>query len=268
MTKKEIIGELFKRCEAKGSFVFDNDFVKDVLRETSSAANPYDMTKIDDLSKLPRRLVDEGFTIVHLGNGRHKFLKCLDILYHKFEFIEDKEIINWPYRPSILNDFSLSESSILSLVNNHRIIHDFLYQDFSAAPKMYNSERKNSINFEYYVGKEKIKVENLQIEIDLTLELNGYVTIFEGKNTPPTSWLGNFNMLQLYNPFRYYYNLCQENKLLIRKLSACYLIRQKQDENSNLRLYNYTFTDPLNLSSVKLLKKREYRLQKRRFEDE
>jgi hypothetical protein len=190
------------------------------------------------------------------------------MIYHKFEPIEDNEIVDWPYRPGILDDFSFSESSILSLVNNHRIIHDFLYQDFSAAPKMYNSERKNSINFEYYTGERKITVEGLQIEIDLTLEFNGHVTVFEGKNTPPASWLENCNILQLYNPFRYYYNLRQENKLKITKLSACYLIRRKQKENSNVRLYNYTFTDPLDLSSVKLLKKREYRLNKRRFEDE
>jgi hypothetical protein len=257
MSKKEIIEELFRRCKAKGSLVFDNTLVRDVLRESGSSTNPYDMTKIDDLSKLPQRLIDEGCTIVHLGDGRHKFLKCLDIVYHKFESIDEKEIIEWPYRPSILNDFSVSESSVLSLVNNHRIIHDFLYQDFSAAPKMYNSERKNNIYFEYYIGEEKIKVENLQIEIDLTLEFNGYVTVFEGKNTPSASWLENCNILQLYYPFRYYYNLQAENKLLINKLSACYLIRRKHEGNSIVRLYNYTFTDPLNLSSVKLLKKRE-----------
>jgi hypothetical protein len=212
--------------------------------------------------------VDEGYTIVHLGDGKHKFLKCLDALYHNFETIDDKEIVEWPYRPSILNDFSISESSILSLANNHRIMHDFLYQDFSAAPKMYNSERKNSISFEYYIGNEKIKVENLQIEIDLTLELNGYVTVFEGKNTHPNSWLKNFNVLQLYNPFRYYYNLQQENRLSIKRISACYLVRQKRDKNSNVRIYNYIFTDPLNIASIKLLKKREYRLNKRIFEDE
>jgi hypothetical protein len=46
MTKKGIIEELFKRCKAKGSFVFDNDTVKNVLRDMGSSTNPYDMTKI------------------------------------------------------------------------------------------------------------------------------------------------------------------------------------------------------------------------------
>ena len=170
--------------------------------------------------------------------------------------------------PCILNDFSISESSILSLVNNHRIIHDFLYQDFSAAPKMYNSERKNSISFDFYIEDEKISVNNLQIEIDLTIEHNGYVTVFEGKNTPANFWVETFNVLQLYNPFRYYYNLQQEKRLAIKKLSACYLVKQKEADNSRVRLYNYTFENPFNIASIKLLKKKEYHLKKRQLEDE
>jgi hypothetical protein len=263
MTKKEIIEELYLRCKRRNDFTFDNNFVKDILRSAASANNPYDMTKIDDLSKLPETVVNEGYTIIHLGDGKHKFIKCLDKIYHTFETITDDEVMDWPYRPSILNDFSISESSILSLVNNHRILHDFLFQDFSAAPKMYNSERKNNITFDYYIDNERITVKNLQIEIDLTIEHGGYVTVFEGKNSPPNSWLTNFNVYQLYNPFRYYYNLHQENKLTIKKLTACYLVKQKENENSKIRLYNYTFADPFNLASIQLLRKREYRLKKR-----
>jgi hypothetical protein len=148
MTKKEIIAEIFARCKEKGNFVFDNDFVKETLIKAGSSTNPYDMTKVDDISKLPQSVIDAGYTIIHLGEGRHKFLKCLDALYHAFETIDSEEIVAWPYRPSILNDFSISESSILSLVNNHRILHDFLYQDFSAAPKMYNSERKTRVVYD------------------------------------------------------------------------------------------------------------------------
>lgn len=268
MTKKEIIERIFDCCVSKGNFEFDNDFVKEVLRTAKSSTNPYDMTKVDDISKLPDKLVSEGYSVIHLGDGRHKFLKCLDKIYHAFEPIEESEAVEWPYRPSVLNDFSISESSILSLVNNHRILHDFLYQDFSAAPKMYNSERKKGISFEYFIDSEKIFVNNLQIEIDLTIENNGYVTVFEGKNAPSNSWLDNFNVYQLYNPFRYYYNLQQENKLSVKRLSACYLVKRKEDENPRVRLYNYTFDNPLDMASIKLLKKREYRLKKRNLEDE
>jgi hypothetical protein len=217
MTKKQIIERIFDLCRRKGSLEFDNDVVKEVLREAGSSTNPYDMTKVDDLSKLPEKLVSEGYTVIHLGDGRHKFVKCLDKIYHAFEPIAASETQDWPYRPSILNDFSVSESSILSLANNHRVLHDFLYQDISASPKMYNSERKNSIAFDYYI---------------------------------------------------YYYDLRQEARLAIKKLSACYLVKQKDEEHTRIRLYNYTFDNPLDMASIKLLKKREYRLKKRELEDE
>ncbi|MDR2601107.1 MAG: hypothetical protein LBC53_01440 [Spirochaetaceae bacterium] len=269
MTKKQVIERIFDLCQQNGNLVFDNDVVKKVLRDAgSSTNNPYDITKVDDLSKLPEKLVDKGYTVIHLGDGRHKFIKCLEKIYHTFERIGEADVIGWPYRPSLLNDFSISESSILSLANNHRVLHDFLYQDISASPKMYNSERKNSIAFDYYINDEKISVSDLQIEIDLTVEYNGEVTVFEGKNTPPTRWLDNFNLYQLYNPFRFYYDLQQENKLAIKKLSTCYLVKQKDGESTRVRLYKYTFENPLDIASVKLLKKREYRLKKRALEDE
>jgi len=59
---------------------------------------------------------------------------------------------------------------------------------------MYNSERKRNVSFEYYIGKEKFGSKKLQIEIDLTLENKGYVTVFEGKNSKPKIWTENFNL--------------------------------------------------------------------------
>jgi len=266
-TKKDIITEIFKICKDRNYLVFNNDEVKAVLIKLGSSTNPYDMTKLDSLSKFPPVLLENDYFISHLGNGKHQFIKGINKVFHKFEDIKKEEIINWVYRPSILNDFSQSESSILSTAYNHRMLHDFLYLDIVSNPKVYNSERKQGISFDYNIGDIKTSVEKLQIEIDLTTEYNGYVTVFEGKNTT-TEWLENFNVYQLYNPFRYYYNLSKEEKLNIKNITACYLIRQKQENGSILRLYNYTFTNPLDITSIKLLKKREYKLEKRNLEEE
>ena len=269
MTKKQIVEKIFKICKKKNDFVFDNGLVKDIIKKYDSNTNPYDMTKIDDVSKLPETIVKANYFIVHLGGGRHKFVKGIDKVYHTFEKIDNNEIVEWQYRPSILNDFSISESGILSLANNHRILHDFLYQDYvGVVPKMYNSERKRGASFEYFIENEKFEFKNLQVEIDLTLENTGYVTVFEGKNAKPNQWIENFNIYQLYNPFRYYYNLKQNNKLNIKKLTACYLVRQKNKDNSIVRLYNYTFGNPLDITSIKLLKKKEYLLKRKEFENE
>jgi len=134
---------------------------------------------------------------------------------------------------------------------------------------MYNSERKRGLSFDYKIGTLKTEAKGLQIEIDLTAELNGYVTVFEGKNTKnDKEWLKNFNVFQLYYPFRYYYELQKQEKLPIKKISACYLVRQKNKNGSIIRLYNYIFKDYLNITSIKLLKKKQYILNKRGFEND
>lgn len=264
MSKKDIILKIFEECKNQNCYVFDNEKVKDIVKKLNSKTNPYDMTKIDQLEKLPQFLQENNWSIVHIGNGKHEFIQGIqNYIYHTFEEINENEVINWQYQASILNQFSTSESAILSVCFNQKIIHDFLYknQDFSKA-KMYNSERKKGVNFEYTINNINKKVENLQIEIDLTTELNGVVSVFEGKNISNTN-INDFNVFQIYNPFRYYYNLQQDNKLPIKEINCCYLVQNKQNGISKINIYLYTFTNPLDISSISLIKKNQYVLQKR-----
>jgi hypothetical protein len=261
-TKKEIIEYIFKKCEENNNFIFDNNFVKDVLKKLNSSTNPYDITKLDNTDKYPEYVKNKNYALIHLGNGKHQFIKVLDKLYPEFEEIKENEKINFLYRPSLLKDFSISESSILLTAFNHRIIHDFLYSDIVSNPKIYISERKRGINFEYFINNIKLKFHNLQIEIDLTTEYNGCITVFEAKNVN-RNWIKNFNIYQLYNPYRYYYDLKQSNTLAIKNITACYLLRKKIENTSIIRLYLYTFKNPLDITTLKLIKKREYILKKR-----
>jgi hypothetical protein len=256
-TKQDVIAEIFKICKKRNKYVFDNSLVKEISKKYKFG-NPFDATKLDDTSKFPQILLDEDYFILHLGNGRHKFVKGIRNGFHPFEEIEQGEVFNWKYRKSILNEFDTSESNILSVASNQRIIHDFIYEDIVASPKVYNS-RRTKMSLQYFVGQEKIETENLQMEIDLTMELNGFVTIFEGKNGFPK----DFAVYQLYHPFKYYSMLKEENKLEIKQISCCYILRKKENNNSILRLYNYIFEDENNMASIKLLKKAQYNLIKR-----
>lgn len=97
------------------------------------------------------------------------------------------------------------------------------------------------------------------MEIDLTMEYLGNVTIFEGKNGFPP----DFAVYQLFLPYKYYMSLKKENNLPIKSISACYILRKKENNVSTLRLYKYTFSDENDLGSIKLLKSAQYRLTKR-----
>ncbi|MBU4312731.1 MAG: hypothetical protein KJ706_08445 [Candidatus Omnitrophica bacterium] len=255
--KQDVVAEIFKLCKKKKNLIFDNNLVKKVCKKRGFG-NPFDVTKLDDTAKFPKILLKEDYFILHLGEGKHKFVKGIDKGFHHFEKVDKKNTIDWKYRKSILNEFDTSESNILSVAGNQKIINDFLYEDIVASPKIYNA-RRTKTDLAYRVGKEKIKANNLQMEIDLTTELNKVVTVFEGKNNFPE----NFAIYQLFHPFKYYTMLKKKNKLDIKIVTCCYILRKKDEGKTILRLYNYTFEDENDMASIKLLKDAQYNLIKR-----
>ena len=144
--KQEVIAELFKRCKRKKDFVFNNTLVKKLCKKYGFG-NPFDVTKLDDTSKFPQILLDEDYFILHPGKGKHKFVEGIKNGFHPFEKIIKNNVFDWKYRKSILNELDTSESNILSVANNQRIIHDFLYDDIVASPKVYNA-RRTKMNIE------------------------------------------------------------------------------------------------------------------------
>lgn len=169
--KSQVLEQILRELIEKKSkdLSFDNDLVKAISGATFK--NQFDVTKLDNSNKLPPLLKEKDYYVIHLGSGRHQFVKGIKNCYHIFEEIPDKNIKNWEYRKSILNETDTSEASILSLVHNQRILHDFLYEDIVASPKVYNA-RRTKMNMSYNAGKEKIEAVNLQMEIDLTMELS------------------------------------------------------------------------------------------------
>lgn len=256
-TKQLILSKLFEACQQRNNYIFDNNLVKKVSSDVGFA-NPFDATKIDNSSLLPADLKSADYYLVHLGSGYHQFVKGIKYGYHELEKINDNEKIDWKYRQSLLNEFDTSESNILSVASNQRIIHDFLYDDIVASPKVYNSRRTKS-SFDYQVGNTRINTKNIQMEIDLTLEFQGVVTIVEGKNNFPC----DIAVYQLFHPFKYYSKLMTENSIDIKEITCCYILRKRTKDTSILRLYNYTFENVDQIESIKLVKKSEYSLVRR-----
>jgi len=76
-------------------------------------------------------------------------------------------------------------------------------------PKTYFPHRTKT-SFEYSFGNEaKLELKNIQIEIDLTIEFNGIVGVFEAKNGNSDS----FSIYQIYHPFLYYYNANKQDTI-------------------------------------------------------
>ncbi len=261
--KKKVLEKVFKICQKNNDFVFDNNLLKDISKKIGFQ-NHFDATKLDDKRKLPDILLKNDYALIHLGNGRHRFIKGIDKIYHSFEDIEEE--IEWPYRKSLLNQYNSSESNLLSVANNQRILHHFLFGedkefndvDIVKRPKTYFPHRTKT-HFQYKIGDNiDVDLEKIQIEIDLTIEFGGDVGIFEAKNGSAE----NFNIYQLYHPFLYYFNAKQKPEINggIKNIKCVYLVRNKKDGDNILKLWAYRFSDPFDLTSIKFLKSASYEL--------
>ena len=261
--KSQVIEEIFKICVKRKNFEFHNDLVKDVSKKFGFG-NPFDATKLDNKSKLPEILHKNDYAIIHLGNGKHKFIKGINKVYHEFEPIQEQ--IDWKYKKSLLNMYNTSESNVLSVANNQRILHHFLFGkdtelddvDILKRPKTYFPHRTKT-TFEYYFGKNtKMELINIQIEVDLTIEFQGTIGVFEGKNGKQDS----FNIYQIFHPFLYYHNANKEKDLRgkIKNIICVYVVREKGKKHDTLKLWAYTFINPLDITTIKLIKSAEYKL--------
>ncbi len=261
--KDEVLTALFNIASQQNNFVFHNDLVKDISRKIGFG-NPFDATKIDSKDKLPLILQQNDFAVIHLGNGYHKFVKGIDKVYHDFEPIQ--EIIQWTYQKSLLNEYNSSESNILSVANNQRILHHFLFGkdtefeniDVSQRPKTYFPHRTKT-SFDYFFGSNTpLRLENIQIEIDLTIEFQGTIGVFEGKNGTPSS----FAVYQIYHPFLYYHNANQHSEIQgkISAIYGVYVVKTIESGVTNLNTWAYTFTNPLDITSIQLVKSACYQL--------
>lgn len=250
--KHLVLLNLLEHCQKNNNFTFNNNLVKEICGEYN-IRNQFDVTKLDSVDKLPQFFKDKDICLLHLGQGNHKFIKGINKLYHKFEPIQNS--VRWEYKKSLLNQYNDSESNALSVANNQRILHDFLFGkdlefeniDISKRPKTYFPHRTKT-TLEYYFENEKITAQNQQIEIDLTIEFNGTIGIFEAKNGSPN----NFNIYQIYHPFLYYHI----SNLPIKEIICVYLVWQK--DKQKIKLWAYTFDNPLRLDSIKFLKSKEY----------
>lgn len=264
MSKKDkVLTELFEICRKRKNYVFHNDLVKEVAKKVGFG-NPFDATKLDNKDKLPKILLENDYAVIHLGKGKHQFIKGIDKVYHNFEPIQ--ETVEWTYKKSLLNEYNSSESNILSVANNQRILHHFLFGkdtefesvDITQRPKTYFPHRTKT-SFTYNFGKNlPIELKNIQIEIDLTIEFQGNIGVFEGKSGKPNS----FAVYQIYHPFLYYYhaNLLPELKGKIKNIYGVYVVKNKEKRITNLKIWAYTFSNPSDITSIQFVKSACYRL--------
>lgn len=167
------------------------------------------MTKFDHSNQLPKIFADNNITILPDTRGNY--------ILGKFKIFEDLKYKNLKPIPMQIPDFiqSLdttkitSESSALNIAHMSNMI-DFVMKTKQNEPHslLTLSGRMSSGSLQYNILNSdkklhKFTVENAQIEIDGSYENLNNIIIVEAKNKIPK----DFNIRQLYYPFRMYHNL-------------------------------------------------------------
>lgn len=245
----------------KKSYIFNNLEVKEIARDVGFG-NPFDATHIDTSRKLSPRMVEEDLALLHLGtpvgekSANHMFIRGIENIYQPLPDIEDK--VEFNYHPSPLDQLNTSESNILSMLHNHNILLDFLYpNDVNAKPHMYMSHR-TKYSPKFNIGTTPIDCNKLQIEIDMTLEDKGTITVFEAKNW--ISGRNDFAVYQLYHPFLHYYTLMKKGDIDVESVNCCYAVRKVVEDGVQIMIYLYTFGDPFDMKSIRLIRSKSYLL--------
>ncbi len=251
--KRKAINKIFKdlRDASPDSNVleFDNNKVKEVTG--TLFRNQFDATKFDSYKALPNLLKENGFFIVHLGKGRHAFVKGEG--FHKFEKI--KEIIDWDLSTkSYIDKISQSEAQSASTAFNDQIVHDFIFGDIKK-DVLVHTARRARVSYNFNINKTSLRADTLQIEIDGLFESKDTIATVEVKNVEHE----DFEIRQLFSAMKYFEMLKEKKEIPENvKIRHLFMIRIRKKDKNYFKVYEYKFTDKEDPNSIKFVKCKRY----------
>lgn len=235
--------DILQRIEQDGSFQISATQIKE-FRE------PRLMAKFDHTINLPKLFKQNKLSILPITRGDY-IISHFDA-YHKFEPVSsDIARISLPYYIQSLNvDSITSEAVALNCAYVSGIMADFL-EDEQLVPTV--SGRMGSGNFDFEIkdtlhkNNRIVKVNNSQIEIDAGYEGLQKLALIEAKRDLSNDFL----VRQLYYPFRTWSD--RVNKA-VKPIFLVY-------SNGIFHLYEYQFANPMEYSSLILVKQKNYTVE-------
>jgi hypothetical protein len=260
------------RARAPITLEFDNDLVKRISGE-EDFSNQFDVTKVDTTAKLPPFFRENDVFMVHVGDGKHRFVRPIQKGYFPLP-MDVGAPKDWPYKPGILNGRDESEAGVLSLAFNNQVIQDFLF-DNPREPVMIHLPRRTRVGtkgntFDYRIGDTMVHAKNLQIEMDFLLQSFprkkdlGIVGVAEAKRVKKPSDMPDFAITQLFLPFRRLLDLVPDRSP--ENVKCAFVLGYKDEEgNERIRLFEFKFTDQTRLDSIEPVKDERGRAKAREY---
>ncbi|HYM65631.1 MAG TPA: hypothetical protein VES68_04105 [Candidatus Sulfotelmatobacter sp.] len=203
------------------------------------------LCKQDTREQRPQIFIENNLFLLPIKNGLYNIIKGEG-------YIDIPKIKSDPKPYSSKLDFNLDSSKIGDSEMQHL---DFAYassliRTFMDDPSLVLTirGRKYTPGFDFFVGKQNIKVKSVQTEVDAGYEGKDKIVLIEAKNSATE----NIIIRQLYYPFRQWQ--------ATTKKKVYTLFFEKGAGTDIYSIWMFEFTDATNYNSIKLVKAERFKI--------
>jgi hypothetical protein len=204
------------------------------------------LCKQDSREDRPEIFQKHGLFLLPIKNGFYNIIKGEG--YVDIPPINSKVVI---YNQKL--DFRLETSDIGDSEMQHL---DFAYAVSLIRTFMGDSSlvltirgRKYTPDFDFYVGKQQIKVSSVQTEVDAGYEGKNQIVLVEAKNFDAT----NVIIRQLYYPYRQWQSRTKKKVVT--------LFFDRDHKQNTYSIWRFEFGDPKDYNSIRLVKSGKFRIE-------
>jgi hypothetical protein len=192
-----------------------------------SQFEPRLLCKMDCSKSRPKIFIDNNIYILSIKNGTYALIKeNIYIPLIKYYYVPN--IIN-KKNNSLILDIGEGETCMLDKMYYNNILDDIIGEKINQGPLLGGRHR---CHFNTIIGSEHIEIRGSQYETDGCYESDNYVCIVEAKSIE----CSDFNIRQLYYPFREVYKKIGDKKKII-----CLFIYK--DKNNIIHIYKFRWND-------------------------
>ena len=164
------------------------------------------LCKMDTSKSRPQIFKDNNICILSIQNGVYALIKE-NIYIPLIKYVCVPNIIN-NQNDSLLLDIGESETSMIDKLKYNNILDDIIGEKIKYGPLLGGRHR---CNFHTIINSKPIEIRGSQYETDGCYETDNYVCIVEAKSID----CDDFNIRQLYYPFREVYKKVGDKKKII-----------------------------------------------------
>ena len=200
----------------------------------ASQFEPRLLCKIDSSNSRPKIFKDNNIYMISVKNGTYALIKQNIYIPLKYEDIPVNIIKN--KSDCLLLSIGESETSMLDKLYYNNVLSNIIGEKIVYGPLLGG---RHYCSFKTNIGSHFIEIQGSQYETDGCYETENYVCIVEAKSCK----LHDFNIRQLYFPFREVYDKIQNKKKII-----CLFICK--DKDNIIHIFKYKWNDYMNMMDI------------------